>query len=159
RRARRAGGRPVSRRATPRARRARRRRSQGGMTLIEILVGIVIAGMIMGPLAAWAFGTLRTQSISKDELGRANATGLLNTYFLRDVASSRQVLLESDGAADCASVPGPVAPSAGGRVVVRLVQAGTGTRSVVYSEVGGDAANPAVLWRRVCGATGELVEA
>lgn len=132
---------------------------QGGMTLIEILIGIVIAGIIMTPLSAWALGTLRTQNISKDELGRANSTGLLNSYFLRDAASARNVALEADGARDCTSPPGPASPSAGGRVVLRLFQAGTGTRSVVYSEAGGSGSTPAVLWRRVCGSTGELVEA
>lgn len=144
---------------TPRSmRRARRRRrrqlSQAGITLVEVLVALSITALLVGPVSAWAVGTLRFQGTGRDELGRATATGLLNTYFVRDIASARLVQTSAGGAlGTCTGVP------AGGgteQVLLRVTRAGTGRGSVVYSEVrrGDDSS----LIRRVCAADGSLAD-
>lgn len=126
------------------------RRGQAGLTLMEILLAMAIATILMAPLGAWAYGTLKSGIVSQDELGRANATGLLNIYFLRDVASARAYATASDGVADCTNVPAAQA----GTPIVRLVQSGDVTTSVVYTV--GSGADPVPIFRHVCAPDGTL---
>ena len=132
------------------ARRRLAQRGQAGLTLMEILLAMGIAAILMAPLGTWAYGTLKSGIISQDELGRANATGLLNIYFLRDVASARAFVVTADGVTDCTGVPA----SAAGTPIVRLVQSGDVTTSVVYTV--GNGADPVPMFRHVCGPDGAL---
>ncbi len=131
----------------------RSRRGQAGITLMEILLALAIASILMVPLGAWAYGTIKANIVSRDELGRASATGLLNIYFLRDVAAARAVVnrstIDAPGEAlDCTGVPSASA----GTPVLRLMQSGNESKSVVYVVVGSD--TPAKLHRHVCKADG-----
>lgn len=132
------------------ARRRLAQRGQAGLTLMEILLAMGIAAILMAPLGTWAYGTLKSGIISQDELGRANATGLLNIYFLRDVASARAFVVTADGVTDCTGVPA----SAAGTPIVRLVQSGDVTTSVVYTV--GNGPDPVPMFRHVCGPDGAL---
>ncbi len=125
-------------------------RGQAGLTLVEILVALTIAVLLVAPLGTWTYGTLKSGIVSQDELGHANATGLLNIYFLRDVASARAFVAGSDGVTDCTGVPA----TAAGTPVVRLVQSGDVTTSVVYTV--GHGVDPVPLFRHVCGPEGDL---
>jgi chitodextrinase len=129
------------------------------VSLVEVLVAIAIAGIIIGPLAAWSVGTLRHQGTARDELGRATATGLLNTYYLRDVASARFVSVPGQTTpapdlADCAELD-PAAPSASssGRVVLTIISAGDVPERIVYVEKAAPD-GPTALWRRECPTSG-----
>lgn len=135
--------------------RRRRRSGQGGFTLVEVLVAIVIATLIIGPVSAWAVSTFRHQGVGKDELGRATATGLLNSYYVRDVASARQVAVNNPSAiSNCGGIPPGSPPET---VVLRLTRSGSAGGWIVYSEVR-PTPTSAELWRRVCGPTGDLVD-
>lgn len=121
-------------------------RNQAGLTLMEVLLAIGIAAVLMAPLGAWAYGTVKAGFVSRDELGRASATGLLNSYFLRDVASAR--LVDSVSPADCTGSTLPHTPR------LRLSGSGSNATSVVYAVSTGPA--PVSLYRHVCNDDGTL---
>jgi prepilin-type N-terminal cleavage/methylation domain-containing protein len=128
--------------------RRRRMRGQAGLTLMEILLALAIGAILMAPLGAWAYSTLRSGIVSRDELGRANATGLLNIYFLRDVASSRA--FSTQNPLDCYGAPTdpPTRP------VLRVPQSGDLATTVVYAVGIGD--DPVPLYRHVCASDGSF---
>ena len=123
-----------------------RQRGQAGLTLVELLLAIGIAAVLMAPLGAWAYGTVKAGFVSRDELGRASATGLLNTYFLRDVASAR--LVDAASPADCTNSTLPHTPR------LRLSGSGSNATSVVYAVSTGT--EPVSLYRHVCNDDGTL---
>ncbi|UDY37957.1 PulJ/GspJ family protein [Dermatobacter hominis] len=127
----------------------RRRKGQAGITLMEILIALAIASLLVVPLGAWTFGTLRAGFVTQDELGQANATGLLNTYFLRDVASARAFVTPAGGVTNCAGATSQ-------RPLVRLIQSGDVTTSVVYAV--GLGPDPVALLRNTCAPNGDLVD-
>jgi hypothetical protein len=115
---------------------------------MEILIALAIASLLVVPLGAWTFGTLRAGFVTQDELGQANATGLLNTYFLRDVASARSVVTPAGGVTNCTGATGQ-------RPIIRLIQSGDVTTSVVYAV--GIGSDPVALFRNECAPNGDLV--
>lgn len=132
-----------------------RSRNQSGVTMVEILLAVAIGSMLTVPLGAWTYGTLQSGMLSRDELGRASATGLLNVYFLRDVASARSVTSAAEGAVDCTGV----AAKDAGIPVLRAALSGDQPTSFVYVVVGGSPTTPAALVRHRCGPDGALVAA
>ena len=135
-------------------RRSRRSRSreQAGVTLIELLLGIALTAIIIGPLAAWTISTVRQQGMAGDLLSNAVSTGRVGATFTADVASARTVTAVGT-LADCAGGPG-----AGGNVRLSLLSAGATTTRIVYSEARPEGAAPSSpersLWRRECADTG-----
>jgi hypothetical protein len=121
------------------------RRGQAGMTLVEILLAATIAGVVLVPVTAWLVMTVRTQEVANDQLDLSNATGLLRTVLIGDVASAALV---SAGGSDCIGGQGSA-----GQVRLQILPAG-GTRRVVYSEApaSGDPSRRS-LWRRECNLT------
>ncbi|MBM3664120.1 MAG: hypothetical protein FJW94_14845, partial [Actinobacteria bacterium] len=135
---------------TPR-RPAQRVRSQGGVTLIEVLVASVVAIVIAVPMLSWLNTTLKATATVTDQLGRSNETGLLNAYFPRDVATARSVVStgQLSGLEDCGAGPG-----SGGRVALVLISAGDDPQRIVYTEAPSSATGSATsLWRRTCDPT------
>lgn len=130
------------------------RRSQAGVTLVEILLAIGISAVVLGPLTAWAVLVVGQRNSSQNEMARTNATGLLTTYLSRDVASAALVRA---GGSDCTGGGGGSA----GSVRLQLVPAGA-DRRVVYTEAAPTDSDPVAtrsLWRRVCDATGAVTSA
>ena len=125
-----------------------RRTGQAGLTLVEILIALAIASLLVVPLGAWTFGTLRAGFVTQDELGQANATGLLNTYFLRDVASARTAVTSAGGVTNCTGATTQ-------RPIIRLIQSGDVATSVVYAV--GLGPDPVPLFRNECAPNGDLV--
>ena len=122
-------------------------RDQRGMTLVELLLSLAIVGVIGVPLTLWATTAVRSQGTASDDLGRATASGLVNTWFSRDVASAQLVQVAGAGG-DCVGGDG-----SGGSVKLTIISAGDAPTRVVYSEApsGGDAVG---LWRRECPLSG-----
>ncbi len=119
-------------------------RSQSGVTLVEVLVASAVAAIIGIPMLSWLNTTVRSSTTVTEQLGRSNETGLLNTYFARDVATALSV--DTASAADCIGGQG-----AGGRPVLVVVTAGADPQRIVYSEAGSSTAGAsASLWRRTC---------
>ncbi len=120
--------------------------------MIEIMLALAIGAILMVPLGAWSYGTMKAGIVSRDELGKASATGLLNVYFLRDVASARLMATGAEGATDCANVPS----GSSGTPVLSVSLSGDKPVRFVYVVVGGSATVPAKLVRHRCGAGGVL---
>lgn len=135
----------------PRGGRSRRRHDQAGVTLIELLLGIALTAIIIGPLAAWTISTVRQQGMAGELLSNAVSTGRVGSTFTSDVASARTVAATGT-LADC-----PGGPGAGGNVRLSLLAAGSESTRVVYSEARPEGASPSStersLWRRECSAT------
>ncbi len=109
-----------------------RPRTQGGYTLVELLVAVGIIGVILVPLFAWVALAIQQQPITRDGLVRSADTGLLAAYLPEDVA-----------VAGAAAVGGSPVPAAGVRSV------GLDDCSAATAEASGDAvlATPG-RWRR-----------
>jgi type II secretory pathway pseudopilin PulG len=136
--------------------RRRCRRSQAGMTLLELMLAATISVIIVVPVTAWFAMSVRAQGVANDALDRSNATGLLRAALSRDVASAARVW---SGGVDC-----PEAPDGGGLVRLQIVPA-SGERRIVYTESPAeDDPSRVSLWRQECSlgtnkqlAAGELI--
>lgn len=142
-------------------------RSQGGYTLIEVLMVVGITAVIMGPLLAWGTLVLRQQPITRDGLVEAGSTGLLGAYFPGDVAvagvaddMSGIVVSPSqdswnDWDRDDCGATGIGAEGANGRVLLLLLSGTGGGVKTVYTEAphsDNGVADPSIrsIWRRQC---------
>lgn len=135
------------------------RRGQSGLSLVELLLVIAISVIIAGPLTAWMVLAVRAQGTARDELGNAAATGLLNHYFPRDIASAQLVAADPAVVSDCPG--GGAASGEGGVVKLQIIPAGS-TKRVTYVEADpsdGDPTEVRSLWRRECNADGTGLEA
>ncbi len=123
--------------------------SQAGLTLMELLLALVISMLVVTPVTAWGVLVLNQHDDSQNALDRVNATGLVNQYLPRDVASAKYV---QAGGSQCTGV------TTTNTTKLQLVPADA-TRRILYSE--GTATNPGgavtvSLWRRVCDDAGNL---
>ncbi|MFN8050423.1 MAG: prepilin-type N-terminal cleavage/methylation domain-containing protein [Acidimicrobiales bacterium] len=123
----------------------RRRRGQGGFTLVEVILTISIGSIVMLPLLAWMVLGFRTQVVVGTASSRTAATNLLGAYLPRDVAAAKVTL----GGSDCPSVPAvnvgspPYGPD---RIVFSVAGATTTVKYVLRPED----ATVGTLIRRVC---------
>ncbi|MGB6057684.1 MAG: PKD domain-containing protein [Microthrixaceae bacterium] len=129
-------------------------RSQSGFTLMEVLIAVAITSIILVPLLGWTMLSLRQQPIVGDNLVRTASTGLLGTYYPRDVSAAGEA---SKVGEDCAGGDG-----GNGSVRLVLLSGGTSATKIVYSEAPSSVSDPSdgsgtSLWRRECdAATGAL---
>ncbi len=82
-------------------RRLARSRSQAGLTLVEILMAITIAGLVLGPVGGWMMLALNQQAPTAGRFNDAAESRLLNTYLTRDVSSAERLVVEVADLADC----------------------------------------------------------
>ena len=73
---------------SPRAVRARRRHTDRGFTLIELVVAIVLSSMIAGVVVAALITSLHVARSTTDSVGDSADTGLISTFLIRDAQSS-----------------------------------------------------------------------
>lgn len=78
----------------------RTRRSDGGFTLVELLVAITILGIIMGAIGAMIATAFRTSSTVSDELNASRGPKLVARYWPADVENAVDV---QPGAGGCGS--------------------------------------------------------
>ncbi|MFZ4518955.1 MAG: PKD domain-containing protein [Microthrixaceae bacterium] len=134
----------------------RRTTGQAGLTLVELLLALVISGVVMVPLGAWAVSALGGQTTTRTQLEAANGTGLVTTWFTRDVTSASTVTAAT--ASDCTGGGG--GSGAGTTTVVGITRAGSSATRVFYRLAPADAdASRTGLWRRACDPSGALIEA
>lgn len=127
-------------------------RGQRGVTLLEVLIAVAIIGLVGVPVTAWAVSTLRQQDLAQNLIRNAIATGNLGRELSTDVATARQIFVDSGG--DCVGGAG-----SGGTVRLALITGGLVPAKVVYSEAPGTATGATSLWRRQCAPDGTLQEA
>lgn len=65
----------------------RRTRSEGGFTLVELLVAIVILGVITVPLSGTVMSALKNTGTTGDRMDLSHDAQLSSSYFARDVAA------------------------------------------------------------------------
>jgi PKD repeat protein len=124
---------------------------QAGVTLVEILLALVLTMVIVGPLTAWSVLVLSQRDDSENELGRINATGLINQYLPRDVGSAKYV---SSSGGQCVGVTGSNTPKL-------QLKPTDQTRRIVYDEATASDPEGTVttsLWRHVCDSKGDLAD-
>jgi prepilin-type N-terminal cleavage/methylation domain-containing protein len=92
----------------------RRLQDEGGMTLIEMLIGMTVLGIVIGPITASLMFGLMTSNGTRDRIADSLSAQLTSVYFLKDVQSSDSVLVPS------ASSPSPACGGTG-TVLLRMV--------------------------------------
>lgn len=118
------------------------------MTLLELLLALTISIILVGPLTAWLVVSLQSQSTARSQLGRANSTGLLTSYFARDVTSALRVTAvrgPGDPVADCDPAGGGAGP-----VRLQIISAGSSPERIVYTEAPSSDGPGLSVWRRRC---------
>jgi prepilin-type N-terminal cleavage/methylation domain-containing protein len=80
------------------------RQPQEGFTLVELLIGVVINGLIMSAIASALFVGLRTTTDARRNLGQSNGEQLIAYYFTGDVQSACNPALSEPA---CARTPNP----------------------------------------------------
>ena len=73
------------------------RRDASGFTLVELLITIVLAGIIMGPLASALMVGFRTTGDTRTSLEQSNAEQLISTYLAKDIQAAEQVVPQAAG--------------------------------------------------------------
>lgn len=108
-------------------RRARQRlASQGGFTLPELLVVIVVAGLIIGVMATGFLTSAKTASEASTRLDESHDAQMVAAYFNADVANAQFFSLTSTGTSSCS------APAAATRVAMMSWKEGAITKDAFY---------------------------
>lgn len=129
--------------------RCRRRRSQQGYTVLELLLGLAMSVMILAPLTAWAVLVMRQQPVQRDGMMRTINSGLLGSVFPSDVTVAGQASVDMSPQWAVNDCSGGV--SANGSRHLVMISAGNTVEKVVYTVA------PSVredglysIWRRSC---------
>lgn len=102
------------------------RRGQGGLSLLETLIGVTLSGLLISPMMAWAAVSMQQQrAIVQRNLSGASL-GVLRTVFTRDVLNADRVWVDGEHLADCR------VPDKGADTLMVLV---TGDRHTTYAVV------------------------
>lgn len=124
------------------------RPSQGGMTLIEVLLVVAMLGLLVAPITGWVLVSMREDASTRTRNVDSASIGLLRTYFVRDVASAKGVLAgTAANGADCPGGEG-AAGAEPARTMLRLRASAAGV--VVYNLVPADDGKTASIYRREC---------
>ena len=67
------------------------RGDSSGFTLVELLITVVIAGLVMGPLSGALIVGFRTTGDTRTSLQQSNAEQLISTYVAKDIQAAEQV--------------------------------------------------------------------
>ncbi len=79
----------------------KRRPTEGGFTLPELLVSIVILGLIVGPLTAATIFVLRNDETSTNVFGDNTTARLTKMFFTADVQSANDIDIVTDDTGQC----------------------------------------------------------
>ncbi|MFN7148676.1 MAG: PKD domain-containing protein [Microthrixaceae bacterium] len=124
---------------------------QGGFTLLETMITVMLAGLIMAPIFGWAFVASRQQAATITRNIDGASVGLLRTYFLRDVASASGA--SAGTAANGGDCSGGTAEAAAATDTLLNLASAPGER-VIYNRATASDGDGLSIWRRVCtGAT------
>lgn len=130
--------------------RARHHRTQGGYTLLELLIGVSTTALVVVPLMSWAILVMRRQPIERDGMMRTAQTGLLGSMFPSDVSVAGQAWvsgMSEPWATDCSG-----GASGSGSVQLVMISSGSTVQKVVYSVApSADEPGQMSIWRRTCG--------
>ncbi len=126
-----------------------RRRTQGGVTLVETLAVVAISSIIMIPLLGWGLLAIQEQEAVFDRNTDGASIGLLRTYFVRDVASASDAKIGTY--AEDTDCPGGAGAGTGSETLLRL--GGDDDEYVVYNEVASSRGVGLSIWRRECDGT------
>lgn len=131
--------------------RNRRAAGQGGFTLLETMITVMLAGLIMAPIFGWAFVASRQQAATITRNIDGASVGFLRTYFLRDVASASGAAAGT--AANGGDCTGGTAEAAAATDTLLNLASAPGER-VIYNRATASDGDGLSIWRRVCtGAT------
>ncbi len=135
--------------------RSRHMGAQGGFSLLETMITVMLAGLIMAPIFGWAFVASRQQAATVTRNIDGASVGLLRTYFLRDVASASGAMAGTGAnGGDCSG--GTAAAAAATDTLLNLASA-PGER-VVYNRATASDGTGLSIWRRVCAGATATVE-
>ena len=132
----------------------RRRRNQGGLTLLEVIFVAAIIALVATTIAAWSTATLVSGAQTQARNDETNALSLVNSHMLRDITSAQFAATNADLAAptDLADCPAPATgTNDGASDEPVLVLVSGGDRRIVCTVVDGDPAagdKCRVLYRR-----------
>jgi prepilin-type N-terminal cleavage/methylation domain-containing protein len=126
----------------------RRSRSDGGFTLVELLVAVTALGIIMAPIAGGMFIGYRTMDETSNRLAGGQDAQLLSIYLPPDVQSATEATTAPAGCGGLTGTPKLQLTGASFNVVYALSTSSpwTLTRYVCTS---GTAASPVVVARNI----------
>lgn len=123
-------------------------RGQSGLTLIETILTIGLAGIMLVPMLGWAGVALDQQVSTIERNTRGASLGTLRTSFLDDVTASDRAWVDGADLVDCSG-----GEAAGGTPVLALAE---GDARVVYVLADdGRGTSTSGLYRRSCAGPGE----
>ncbi len=125
----------------------RRRRGQGGVSLLETMLAVFLSGLMILPLAGWASVAMKEQVNVHDRNINASSLGILRSYFVRDVTTASAAAASGDQLDTC------LGGMKGERPLLALAR---GEQRTVYSTVP-DGFGGTDLWRRQCASAGGAV--
>jgi hypothetical protein len=91
--------------------RSRIHRGQGGFTLVELLVAVMIEGLIVGALAAAFIGILRSSTQVNESLSRSSDARIAAAYIVNDASNSSGPEVSVTDTTSCADPSPPLAGS------------------------------------------------
>jgi PKD repeat protein len=130
-------------------------RSQQGFTLLETMLTVMLAGLILAPIFGWAFVASRQQAATVVRNIDGASVGLLRTYFLRDVASSRSALTGAAAAGTDCSGGGSMAADPGDTLLRLATSTG---EHIVFNRAEASDGDGTSIWRRECSGTAATKE-
>lgn len=102
------------------------RRGQAGMSILEIMIGVMLSTLMVLPVVGWTSLAMREQRAVVTRNLSGASLGNLRTVFTRDVANSTDVWVEGEHLDDCVSA------RAGARTILMVAR---GDRRTAYAVV------------------------
>jgi prepilin-type N-terminal cleavage/methylation domain-containing protein len=83
---------------------ARFRGDEGGFTLVELIIGVAIVGLLMVAAASALIVSLRTTGVTNSRLSESHDVQITSSYLANDMQSSQSISVPNSSAT-CASTP------------------------------------------------------